>query len=202
MPHPSERFDPQCLLQLASTIENDTPSTGPVPIVSALVVEPVPQDAASIVEMLTACRFRVAVADTFSKARRHLSAHPPAALLTEVRLAAYNGLHLVLRGKSVRPDMAAIVLSRVADPVLEAEAVAMGATFVLKPVHQRELRAAVFRTLCTRFHSRRVSVAMRPPFERRNDERRAALQTQTLERRRAERRRDLVTVLRSLNTEA
>jgi two-component system, response regulator RegA len=154
---------------------------------SALVVGVVPSDNQAIASMLTARGFRVTVATTYARARERLGAHPPALLITQIRLAEYNGLQLVLHGKSIRPDMAAIVLSGEADPALQADAEAIGATFVAGPVSEDELAAAVARTLFAQEEHRPV----RPPFERRRAEQRATDLRQKFERRRAERRRKL-----------
>lgn len=169
----------------------------PVPLpatLSALVVERTLQEALSLAALLTASHFHVTVAETFPKAKASLGAHAPALLITEVRLAEYNGLHLVLRAKSVAPAMAAVVLSGVADRVLQADAELLGATFVVKPVSQAELTAAVFRTI---FNSRRGDrEPVRAPFERRQGERRAAARAVSPERRSIDRRRDLDTLIR------
>ena len=198
MQQPPERFESR-REKPAETNDDATAVANGIPVISALVVEPTPNDAASMVGALIACRFRVSVADTFPKARMHLYAQPPAALVTAIRLAEYNGLHLVRRAKWIRPEMAAIVVSRVADSVLSVEAEEMGATFVLKPVPPRELRAALFRTICRRALPAELAEPMRPPFERRNDERRIAEGTRLMERRCCERRRDLPALFRSVS---
>jgi DNA-binding response OmpR family regulator len=162
--------------------------------VSALIVERSMADALPAVTMLGATGFHVTLAETFAKAKERLSSRPPSVLITDVRLGEYNGLHLVLRGKSLRPDMAAIVLSDAADPVLQADAEAMGATFVVKPVTPRDFCAAVMRTLARA--SRGQTAPIRPPFERRSGERRMRdTDWSAEERRRADRRRDLLEML-------
>jgi DNA-binding NtrC family response regulator len=194
MDHSSESVIARQVLQMASSIEGTAAASLPLVTASALVVERTVSDAVSIAAVLTACRFHVTVAESFLKAKTHLSAHPPTVLLTEIRLAEYNGLHLVLRAKSVRPDIAALVMSSIADPVLQADAEAMGATFVLKPVSEQELTAAVFRTI---FQATTGSTApIRAPFERRQSDRRAAVVPMPADRRNLERRRDLPSLLR------
>jgi two-component system response regulator RegA len=163
---------------------------------SALVVERTLPDALSVVSVLSTRGFHVTVAETFAKANHHLSGHPPTVLVTEIRLGEYNGLQLVLRGKSLRPEMAAVVLSTVPDPVLQHDAEAMGATFVLKPVDDRELAAAVFRTIFQVTHGGVALTPIRPPYERRREDRRQQVATLvTPDRRQRERRRDLPTLL-------
>lgn len=153
----------------------------------ALVVEPVVGDTLVLVPVLSALGFQVTATDSFEEARRSLHS-PPRLLITELRLGEFNGLHLVLRGLSSRPDMAAIVMTTVDDPVLRTEAEAMGATYMLKPATAEELQAAILRTV---FRSREIPGPIRPPFERRHAERRSHPQAGALpERRRADRRRD------------
>lgn len=181
------------MLAMNNGAESRSAASHPVAVVSALVVEPTLPDAVPIVTTLTACRFHVTVAETFTKAKERLSARPPEVLVTEIRLAEYNGLHLVLRGKSLRPDMAAIAMSSVPDPVLQADAEALGATFMLKPVSEKELSAAVFRTIFLQASS---MAPLRPPFERRISERRSIGRQMEPDRRTEDRRRDLPSLLR------
>jgi DNA-binding NtrC family response regulator len=69
----------------------------------------------------------------FEEAKRWLQFSPPDLLMTDVRLGAYNGLHLVLRARAQHPEMPAIVVDADHDPVLEREAGEAGATYVAKP---------------------------------------------------------------------
>jgi CheY-like chemotaxis protein len=141
----------------------------PIPPASALIVDPVLSDALFLVSVVSALGFRVTVADTFADALERLRAHP-ALLIAAIRLAEYNGLHLVLRGKSARPALPALVTSTVPDPVLQLEAEQLGATFVLKPIGPEELRGAILRTIFQTAESGPI----RPPFERRKGERRVS----------------------------
>jgi DNA-binding NtrC family response regulator len=166
-----------------------------IAVASALVVDPKLNEALSVVALLTDQGFEVTVAESFAKGKDRLNMRPPVLLLTEIRLGEYNGLHLVLRGKAQRPNMAALVMSSHADPVLRAEAEAMGATFLVKPVETRELLAAVTRTL---FQRDRAEGPIRPPFERRRTERRAAIVVIGPDRRLGERRQDLASRLQKL----
>jgi DNA-binding response OmpR family regulator len=159
------------------------------PAVPALVVECSPTRGWSIVKALSDSGFRVTAADTFAHAKACLIESPPALLLTDLRLREYNGLQLVLRGKAHRPTMAAIVFSSGREAVLQKEAEAMGATFVVRPIDSRELVAAAFRTL---FRETLVDTIepIRPPYERRTRERRNLSEPETIDRRRRDRRRD------------
>jgi DNA-binding NtrC family response regulator len=159
--------------------------SAPIPV---LVVEPTVDDLFPLVSALTEAGFQVTATGTFLHARTLLDARPPALLITAVRLGLYNGLHLVLRGTAVKPDLAAVVTSTVADPVLQREAEALGATFVVTPVEQKDLLAAALRTL---FRGDRAEGAIRTPFERRVLERRTHVEFRVSDRRVAQRRRAL-----------
>lgn len=159
--------------------------------VSALVAGVVPEAIRSVVLTLAEHGFHVTLASSYVLAKERLATSPPALLITEVRLAEHNGLQLVLSGKSVRPDMASVVLASVADAGLQADAESMGATFVLGLVPAKELASAVFRTI---FERRDHGTSIRPPFERRSTERRAKSLATESERRRADRRREIKTV--------
>lgn len=157
----------------------------PIPV---LVVEPLLTDALTIVSALSAEWYRVTVVETFGEAKAQLSSHPPALLITEIQLADFNGLHLVLHGKSIRPDLAAIVTARRSDPGLRLDAEQMGATFVLKPAAPSELVAAVIRTMLRQPNDTRAIIE---PFERRIQVRRRVHHPEqvVIERRHGERRR-------------
>lgn len=137
---------------------------------TALIVEPVLSDALFLLDAVTPLGLHVTVAATFQEAVERLRMSH-ALLVADIRLGEYNGLHLVLRGKSVRRELAAVVTSAAADPVLQFEAEQLGATFVVKPTRAEEMRAAVCRTLLRRADS--ADGPIRPPFERRNADRRA-----------------------------
>ena len=177
----------------------DPPDPSPPAVPTALVVEPNLVDALAITSALTECQFEITIADTFQKARTALTQRPPTVLVTEIRLAEFNGLHLVIYGKSVRPDMAALVLSSQPDAGLQVDTEALGATTMIKPVASRQVRAAVLRSISRLAIPGRPADPIRPPFERRERERRAAGgPSVAADRRRADRRRDLAAILDAL----
>lgn len=137
----------------------------------ALVVDPVLSDALFLVATVSSLGFHVTVADNFQEALDRLRV-PPVLLIADIRLGEYNGLHLVMRGKSIRRDLAAIVTSAVADSVLQSEADQLGTTFMLKPTTTEELRAAICRTVLRTADS--PAGPIRAPFERRTAKRRRA----------------------------
>jgi DNA-binding response OmpR family regulator len=155
---------------------------------SALIVEPSLDDLPPFIAALSAAGFRVTAAANFVQAKALLDLQVPALLMTAVRLGAYNGLHLVMRAKAAAPKLAAIVTSTMPDPVLQAEADAMDASFLVKPFDSRELIAAAWRTLCRDSSG----PPLRAPFERRSGrERRHANSGHHPERRVGDRRRVL-----------
>ena len=163
---------------------------------SALIIDPVLSDVLFSLATATSLGFSVTVADTFQEAIERLRV-PPALLIADIRLGEYNGLHLVLRGKAARRDLAAIVTSGVADPVLMSDADQLGATFVLKPTTAREFRAAICRTLLQGADS--AGSPVRPPFERRTSDRRSTRPAvHDPDRRLRPRRRDVLQLIQQV----
>src|SRR4051812_9071531 len=78
------------------------------PVLSAVIVEPELSDSLMAVSALTAAGFHVTVADGFAEARALLSGYQQSLLIAGMQLWDFNGLHLVLHGKAVRPGLAAV----------------------------------------------------------------------------------------------
>jgi DNA-binding response OmpR family regulator len=154
---------------------------------SALIAEPVLPEALVLMAAVSSLGFRVTTADNFHAAVERLRT-PPDLLIADIRLGEFNGLHLVLRGKSARPELAALVVSTADDPVLRLDAEQLGATFVLRGTTVTELRAAICRTWR---RTPGTEGPIRSPFERRRGERRQESAPMAIDRRRAERRRDI-----------
>jgi DNA-binding response OmpR family regulator len=81
----------------------------------------------------------VAVVSTFAAARNHLESDP-ALLVSEVRLAEHNGLHLALRAR--HRDIPAVILGT-SDPVLERDAKELGAVYLTSEVTRQRLLAII-----------------------------------------------------------
>jgi DNA-binding response OmpR family regulator len=94
-------------------------------------------------EILVSAGFLVTCASTFDQAKQGLLVAPPDLLVTDVRLGAYNGLHLVVRAHSEHPSMPAIVMDVQHDQVLESETKSAGAVYVGKPLSPGPLVALV-----------------------------------------------------------
>jgi DNA-binding response OmpR family regulator len=153
---------------------------------SILAVEPALDDLLSVVASLSESGFHVTAAEGFAQAKPLLTTHGPRILMTAARLGMYNGLHLVLRGKSLQPGLAALVTSDVPDRILQEEVEALGATFVTKPISTSHLVAAILQTVYRRDPD---GPPIRPPFERRSADRRASITPFGVERRNTDRRR-------------
>lgn len=71
------------------------------------------------------------VASTFEEGRRVLRSAAPDILIADVRLGSFNGLQLIATNAVNIP---VIVISGFDDAVLQAEARAMGADYLVKPI--------------------------------------------------------------------
>jgi DNA-binding response OmpR family regulator len=83
----------------------------------------------------------------FEAAIKKLDQIAPDLLITDVRLGGFNGLHLVIRSQSTRPKMRSILLDRVYDPVIAADAERHGAAYVGGPVTPAALAERVAKML-------------------------------------------------------
>lgn len=81
----------------------------------------------------------VVACDSFEKARQMLKDQTFDALITDVRLGAFNGLQLAVMARDMYPDMRLIVFSGFDDPVLRADAEQIGAAYLVKPVASGDL---------------------------------------------------------------
>jgi DNA-binding NtrC family response regulator len=81
----------------------------------------------------------VVACDSFEKARQMLKDQLFDALITDVRLGAFNGLQLAVMARDMYPEMRLIVFSGFDDPVLRADAEQIGAAYLVKPVGSGEL---------------------------------------------------------------
>jgi DNA-binding response OmpR family regulator len=89
--------------------------------------------------LLSAAEYLVTTVSSFDEAKKRLALIRPDLLITDLRLGAYNGLHLVIRMRAEHPDSVAIVTHHAADPVLESVAAAQGAVYAIKPISSQAL---------------------------------------------------------------
>jgi DNA-binding NtrC family response regulator len=95
-----------------------------------LVVEDNPPSVPGLVDALTTAGLTAVTASGFTDALEVLAGLEPEVLVTGVRLGPYNGLHLVVRARSLYPGTAAILIGQ-ADPTVARDARALGAAAYL-----------------------------------------------------------------------
>jgi two-component system response regulator GlrR len=76
----------------------------------------------------------VTASSSFEQARQLLKNRVFDALVTDVRLGAFNGLQLAVMARDLHPDIQLIVFSGFDDPVLRSDAERVGAVYLVKPV--------------------------------------------------------------------
>ena len=119
---------------------------------TVLLVEPDPQLLLHYAGGLTDAGFFVTACGSFERAFPRLQFVAPDVLITAARLGAYNGVHLVIRGRADYPNMVSIVFDTVFDVAIGTDAMAEGATYVERPQSIPELVRIV-----------QEAVAARPP---------------------------------------
>jgi DNA-binding NtrC family response regulator len=83
-----------------------------------------------LVEIVTAAGHTAVPCRSFEEGRRYLRRETPHAIVTELRLGAFNGLHLVLLARQNAPEIAAVVYSGHADSGMRSDAVSGGASYL------------------------------------------------------------------------
>jgi CheY-like chemotaxis protein len=104
-------------------------------------------------EFLSNAGYVVVSASTFDEGKRLLNEQAPDLLIADVRLGDFNGLQLVAGD----PALPSIMVTGFPDPVLEAEALRLGARYLTKPVAPTKLLGLIEETF--------VSVARRQPYD-------------------------------------
>jgi len=105
---------------------------------SVLIVEDDPESLDGLLEVVAGAGYRVIGAQSFEEGRRAL-ADSPDVLVTDVRLGAYNGLQLIIRGRRVNPRLRAIVITGHPDVVVRREAEKLDAIQLEKPIDPARL---------------------------------------------------------------
>jgi DNA-binding response OmpR family regulator len=106
--------------------------------VQILVVDNDATAAASQVGWLRTEGYDASAAIGFQAASRRLEERPPHLLIAPLRLGAFNGVHLVFRGRAYKPEVLALIVGDVVDEGRE-EAHQSGASFARKPQNRDEL---------------------------------------------------------------
>ena len=110
---------------------------------AVLVVDGNTNGLASLVEPLRKAGYRAVGTASFEAARHLLRTQWYDLLITELRLASYNGLHLVFHSRAVNPAATAIIVAAIADDSSEIEARRLGAHYVARPANLETLVALV-----------------------------------------------------------
>jgi DNA-binding response OmpR family regulator len=105
-----------------------------------LILEDDPSSAAFYAWLLRRESFEVVVCTTFEAARQQLKVDPPDALLTDVRVGEYNGLHLAVLFRDYSPDGRLVVVTGFDDVVIRRQVDELNGSFLLKPIEGKQLQ--------------------------------------------------------------
>jgi CheY-like chemotaxis protein len=111
-----------------------------------LIVEDDDASRQGLQQLLVNAGYTVLAASTFVEGRRAAAEDSPDLLIADVRLGEFNGLQLVAAAPRSLPS---IVVSGFPDPVLEAEALWLGAHYLTKPIEPGMLLALIEEKLLT-----------------------------------------------------
>lgn len=109
---------------------------------SVLLVGPANQAMPSRSDALSRAGFSVHPLDGFLPARQALGDLKPEAIVTDVYLGDYNGLHLVAIAQVEHPRTTCLVLGP-RDPALQSEAYHLGARYLVEPVDAERVAAVL-----------------------------------------------------------
>jgi CheY-like chemotaxis protein len=113
-----------------------------VPAHSALLVDPRPEEISAAATRLRTLGCTSEVVCTFAEAKSCLAHTADLSLIiTAVRLHEFNGVHLALRGRTLFPRARIVVTDYAFDPVIEREALRLGADYLLKPLDPSNVEA-------------------------------------------------------------
>lgn len=113
----------------------------PTPGAAVLLVDIDPQRRAASSGALQTAGMAVCTAGSFSEAKSMLRAIQPRILITQIRLAEYNGMHLAHWGRMRAPGLRSVVIGE-SDPLLEREARAADFLFLRHDDEQAVVQAA------------------------------------------------------------
>jgi len=85
---------------------------------------------------------QVTVCTSFEAARQQLKDVHPDAVLTDIRVGAYNGLQLAHLFRTYSPKGKVVVITGYDDSVLRSEVAHLDGEFILKPVNVAQLKNA------------------------------------------------------------
>jgi len=90
-------------------------------------------DRCRVVEALAAAGHNVSSATTFEEAKRLLTMMSPDVVMTDERLGAYNGFHVILSARWENPGVRAMLITPVLNRGLAADAAQLNVECVVRP---------------------------------------------------------------------
>lgn len=114
------------------------PSTEPRRLPRVLLVNADRMALSRLEARLTSSGYRVLAVSSFHYAKHSLITDPPDLLVADVRLEAFNGLHLAARSRIDHPGLPVIITNILPDSVLESQARDLGAIYVVNPLENPE----------------------------------------------------------------
>src|SRR4051795_12150 len=102
-----------------------------------LLVDPCAATTAAAEHALVGAGYRAAAVTTFDQAVRQVALDRPDVLISAIRLAAFNGLHLLIRIRAEHGDLPVIVTGHMSD--FTTDAARFGARFVRTPIEGEQL---------------------------------------------------------------
>jgi DNA-binding NtrC family response regulator len=100
-----------------------------------------------LIDVLSGAGYRTTGAATFAEAKQMLGSSSADLVIAEERLGAFNGLHVIVLGRSYRPDLKAIVMTTQKDAALETDARRLNVDCVVETADEEEWLESVSRTL-------------------------------------------------------
>jgi CheY-like chemotaxis protein len=97
-----------------------------------LLVDPSAAAIATAEHALVGAGYRAAAVSTFDQALRQVALDCPDVLVTAIRLAAFNGLHLVIRLRVEHADLPVLITGHMSD--FTSDAARYGARFIQTPI--------------------------------------------------------------------
>ena len=129
------------------------PAPRAIPVPCILLVNADPLGLGRIETLLFDQGYAVVAVSTFEMGSELLRTLAPDMLVADVRLDAFNGLHLAARSRFNQPGRPVVVTHASYDPVLDKHARDLGAAFIVKPLENpefaRHLRAVFAEQRCT-----------------------------------------------------
>ena len=109
-----------------------------------LIVDANVADAAEHGRILSDAGFGITIATTFEEANRIWPGVPDlVAVIADVRLRDYNGVHLAMRVRWARPSTHIIITDRTSDIVTLREAANLDMTYLVKPISPETLLTSI-----------------------------------------------------------